>query len=375
MAQKLETGLVIKGLTGDTNTLLVSGSSVDDVFVVKDSGNIGIGTMVPTEKLEVSGKTKTESIQITSGATTIGSVLTAKDSIGNSEWVYFTGITSISGSSPISATTGNNPVISIADAKADGSTKGATTFTASDFNDDGSGLISIDYANGQSASGGTKGFLTSSDWNTFNNKQNAITLTTTGSTGAATFDSTSGALNVPLYGGSTGSAFGYSLMFGFGNTAGQVIASGRTYSFGDNFTSTAIIISGTSATADRPSRRISVNKRGTVTYANVMVQFGNGSTYATPTGSTMQILVHNVTTSASSVIDSAFLIGGGADPASYGWYSRTSPTVIFPSINKLYTLSSGLAVNQGDQIQIRFITPAWTANPSQIIMYVTLFIE
>jgi hypothetical protein len=70
MAQKLETGLVIKGLTGDTNTLLVSGSSVDDVFVVKDSGNIGIGTMVPTEKLEVSGKTKTESIQITSGATT-----------------------------------------------------------------------------------------------------------------------------------------------------------------------------------------------------------------------------------------------------------------------------------------------------------------
>jgi hypothetical protein len=89
----------------------------------------------------------------------------------------------------------------------------------------------------------------------------------------------------------------------------------------------------------------------------------------------MQILVHNVTTSASSVIDSAFLIGGGADPASYGWYSRTSPTVIFPGINKLYTLSSGLAVNQGDQIQIRFITPAWTANPSQIIMYVTLFIE
>jgi hypothetical protein len=71
MAQKLETGLVIKGLTGDTNTLLVSGSSVDDVFVVKDSGNIGIGTMVPTEKLEVSGKTKTESVKNATTAKTV----------------------------------------------------------------------------------------------------------------------------------------------------------------------------------------------------------------------------------------------------------------------------------------------------------------
>jgi hypothetical protein len=55
------------------------------------------------------------------------------------------------------------------DAVADGVTKGQATFTASDFNSSG-GVISIDYANGQSASAGAKGFLTSTDWNTFNNK-------------------------------------------------------------------------------------------------------------------------------------------------------------------------------------------------------------
>lgn len=59
--------------------------------------------------------------------------------------------------------------LSIANAAADGTTKGAASFTASDFNSS-SGNISIDYTNGQTASGSTKGFLTSTDWTTFINK-------------------------------------------------------------------------------------------------------------------------------------------------------------------------------------------------------------
>jgi hypothetical protein len=46
------------------------------------------------------------------------------------------------------------------------------TFNASDF--DGTTSISLDYTNGQSASGSTKGYLTSADWTTFNNKQAAL---------------------------------------------------------------------------------------------------------------------------------------------------------------------------------------------------------
>jgi hypothetical protein len=68
-----------------------------------------------------------------------------------------------------------NRTLSIADAKADSSTKGAATFTASDFNDT-SGIISIDYTNGRAASTSQKGFLTSGDWNTFNNKASASAI-------------------------------------------------------------------------------------------------------------------------------------------------------------------------------------------------------
>ena len=53
--------------------------------------------------------------------------------------------------------------LSISDAIADGSTKGAATFTANDFNS-ASGVISLDYANGQKASGSQDGFLSQGDY-------------------------------------------------------------------------------------------------------------------------------------------------------------------------------------------------------------------
>ena len=79
---------------------------------------------------------------------------------------------SISTTSPLSGggDLSANRTLTIADAAADGSTKGAASFTAADFNAS-SGNISIDYTNGTAASGSTKGFLTSTDWTTFNNKQ------------------------------------------------------------------------------------------------------------------------------------------------------------------------------------------------------------
>jgi hypothetical protein len=47
------------------------------------------------------------------------------------------------------------------------------------------------------ASASTNGALSSTDWTTFNNKQNTITLTTTGNSGAATL--VSNTLNIPNY--------------------------------------------------------------------------------------------------------------------------------------------------------------------------------
>ena len=83
-------------------------------------------------------------------------------------------ITSITASTPLTGgTITSTGTIGISDAAADGITKGAATFTASDFNST-SGVISIDYANGQEATGSTKGFLTAANWTLFNDKQNAL---------------------------------------------------------------------------------------------------------------------------------------------------------------------------------------------------------
>lgn len=49
----------------------------------------------------------------------------------------------------------------------------------------------------QNATTSQSGQLTSTDWNTFNNKQATISLTTTGTSGAATFSG--GTLNIPIY--------------------------------------------------------------------------------------------------------------------------------------------------------------------------------
>lgn len=71
-------------------------------------------------------------------------------------------------------------------AAADGTTKGVAAFTAADFNTT-LGVVSVDYTNGQAASGSTKGFLTAADYTTFFAKQSGpLTGDVTTSGAAAT---------------------------------------------------------------------------------------------------------------------------------------------------------------------------------------------
>lgn len=98
---------------------------------------------------------------------------------GAPAWAAAGGGTTYTFASPLNESAGS---VTIADAAADGTTKGAAAFTAADFNSS-SGVISIDYTNGQAASGSTKGFLTSADWTTFDSKQAAISF----GTGVLTF--------------------------------------------------------------------------------------------------------------------------------------------------------------------------------------------
>ncbi len=73
-------------------------------------------------------------------------------------------------------------------AAADGTTFGFPTFTAADFNSS-VGVMSLDYTNGQKATTSTIGFLTDTDWDTFNDKLSATGATTGATSQAQVFTS------------------------------------------------------------------------------------------------------------------------------------------------------------------------------------------
>lgn len=138
--------------------------------------------------------------------------------------------------------------ISGVDAAADGSTKGVAAFTASDF-DATTGVISLDYTNGQKASGSQPGFLSSTDWTTFNNKGLGTvtsiattspigggTITTTGTITCTTCTTNASALtaNLPVIGAGS-------------NAVAVGTVSGNTTTFG---TTTGTLTSGNCASFD-----------------------------------------------------------------------------------------------------------------------------
>ena len=95
------------------------------------------------------------------------------------------------------------------------------------------------------ASGAATGVLTAANWSTFNGKQDSITLTTTGSSGAATLVGST--LNIPQYSGG-GGTFSGSLadtQVAFGNTAADSIQGSSNLTFdGSNLSVSGYIKSG-----------------------------------------------------------------------------------------------------------------------------------
>lgn len=84
---------------------------------------------------------------------------------------------------------------SVQDGAADGATKGVAAFVASDF-DSAAGVISLDFANAQKASGSVPGFLSSADWTTFNDKQPALGFTAVPNTRTVNGHALSGNISV-----------------------------------------------------------------------------------------------------------------------------------------------------------------------------------
>ena len=85
-------------------------------------------------------------------------------------YVIFSSTPALTFTSPLTKV---SSTVSINNALADGSTKGAASFNASDFSAS-SGNISFNYTGSQKATTSQPGILTSGDWNTFNGKQASL---------------------------------------------------------------------------------------------------------------------------------------------------------------------------------------------------------
>lgn len=68
----------------NSDLLFATNNGIVQMTLQKATGNLGIGATIPTEKLEVAGKTKTTNLQVTTGAGA-GKVLTS-DASGNATW-------------------------------------------------------------------------------------------------------------------------------------------------------------------------------------------------------------------------------------------------------------------------------------------------
>jgi uncharacterized protein YjbI with pentapeptide repeats len=155
-----------------------------------------------------------------------------------------------------------------------------TSTSVPTFTVNGKGLVTAASATAiPTATTTTAGLLTSTDWNTFNNKQGAITLSTTGNSGASSF--TSNTLNIPTYtlSGLGGQPLATNLtsIGGLTNASGVLINNGSgifSYSntptlTGTNFTGVPYTaLSGTVPTWNQNTTGTSANVTGTVAIAN-----------------------------------------------------------------------------------------------------------
>ncbi len=169
----------IQNTNGKTVTLYTEDSTIGEVHSTYAIGLSSLNGLTANTQTFATGTSGTDF-----GISSAGSVHTfnlptagasARGALSSADWSTFNSKVStsrsISTSSPLSGggDLSADRTLSIADAAADGTTKGAAAFTAADFNSS-SGVISIDYANGQKASAAQPGFLSAADWSTFNSK-------------------------------------------------------------------------------------------------------------------------------------------------------------------------------------------------------------
>ena len=196
----------ITSVSGTAGRITSTGGTtpvIDLVSGVASAGTTGSSSLIPVVTIDTYGR--------------VTAITTAANPQGT--------VTSVTGTSPVVSSGGNTPAVSIPAATT--SVNGYLTSTDwTTFNNKGNGTVtsvaaltlgttgtdlSSTVATGTStpvitlqvptASAANRGALSAADWSTFNSKQDAITLTTTGTSGAATL--VGATLNIPQYSGAS----------------------------------------------------------------------------------------------------------------------------------------------------------------------------
>ena len=272
-------------------------------------------------------------------------------------------LTSLSGSAPI---TYNSSTGAIGITQASGSTNGFlsstdwTTFnnkqsalTLGNLTEATSSVLTITGGAGavigsgtsiqvKQASSSVSGFLSSTDWSTFNSKQGTITLTTTGTSGAATLSG--GTLNIPQY---TTDVSGFVTL-----TTTQTISGAKTFSS---------ILTGTSASF---SSLVTANSmKIETTSAPAILYFNNTSAPATnyiALGSAANEMYFQVNSADRMVIKSNGNVGiGTTSPGEQLTLSRSS----YPTVKLIDTTDSAQGYFQYHTDANEFRLVAQTSHP------------
>jgi hypothetical protein len=331
-------GRPINKIVVSNGTLTINGTTA--TITTGGSGGGGTVTNVSSSDsfISITNPNTTPSITIQDATTSQDGILTSTD------WNTFNNKTSNSGTvtsvgssqafvSVASATT--TPSITIGNAS--GSATGVLTSTDwTTFNNKGSGdgtvtsvgssqaFVTVASATTTpsitigSASGSATGVLTSTDWTTFNNKQDSLTLTTTGSSGAATL--TGSTLNIPQYGGggvtfplegSNGSAAAPTYSFSGNTNTGIYKASTdelnislggtRVFDFQKSGTSGKLQFRGSTPIIECDDAGADLSLRsGGSTYAEILIQNENSNIDIKPAG-TGKVKISNAYTLPSAV--------------------------------------------------------------------------
>jgi hypothetical protein len=199
-------GIVNRGINEMSGALGANGSEYIRLRGVDDGGVVGVGIFNtnPSYNLDVTGTFRATGASLiggtlgVTGATTLSNLASASTSIVTAST---TGLLSSISTLPI-ANGGTGATTAATARTALGVPNSATTISTSSPLSGGGDLSANRTIAISQSSGSVNGFLSSTDWTTFNNKQNAITLTTTGTSGAATL--TGATLNIPQYSGGSG---------------------------------------------------------------------------------------------------------------------------------------------------------------------------